>query len=272
MKVALTTYVAFGCCLSLGLACATERRSAASDTTSVKRADTLVGSQVQTRASSSARDEINSVAIKSPIPTLWQPAKEPQCPDSVDVFHCYALEVENPILTTTGPRVRRAGDTLRVNTNARTLTWIDSNMIGEGTARHFYEGTISARKGQKYAVVRHDLYEDNPYVLIDWVSGDTVSVPDRPVVSPDSNRIVVGAFSEDGRLELEVWNIGSGSPTREFAHEWDGAGPVAISWRGNSIIDFRLRQTSGGRESIPAPVPMVLMRERDSTWKLDSRR
>jgi hypothetical protein len=220
---------------------------------------------------SRAASGIDSVAVNAPIPVGFPPAKEPQCPDSVDVFECYALRVEKPILATTGIRVRRIGDTLRVTTNSKTLRWINSQMSGEGSARHFYEATIGVHGGKKYAVVRHDLYEDNPYVLIDWISGDTASVPDRPVVSPDSNRIVAGAFSEDGKLELEVWNIGSESPTREFAHEWDGAGPVSIAWRDNRTINFRLRQTSGGREVVPAPTPMVLTRE-DSTWRLATRR
>jgi hypothetical protein len=179
--------------------------------------------------------------------------------------------VEKPILAATGIRVRRTGDTLRVNTNARTLKWIDTEMIGEGAARHFYEGTITVPSGKKYAVVRHNLYEDIPYVLIDWISGDTLAVADRPVVSPDSSRIVAGEFSEDGRLELEVWNLALEAPKREYAHEWDGAGPVNITWRDNRTIDFRLRQTSGGRESVPTPFPMVLTYE-DSTWRLAARR
>jgi len=221
--------------------------------------------------SSRAASEINSLALNAPIPVGFPAAKDPQCPDSVDVFECYALQVEKPILATTGIRVRRIGDTLRVNTNARTLKWIDTEMIGEGAARHFYEGTITVPTGKKYAVVRHNLYEDIPYVLIDWISGDTLAVPDRPVVSPDSSRIVAGEFSEDGRLDLEVWNVALQPPKREFAHEWDGAGPVNIAWRDNRTIDFRLRQTSGGRESVPTPVPMVLTHE-DSTWRLATRR
>jgi len=196
----------------------------------------------------------------------------PQCANSVDVFDCFAVQVEKPILATTGIRVRRVGDTLRVNTNAGTLIWIDSKMIGEGSARHFYAGTISIPNGKNYAVVQHDLYEDSPYVLIDWDTGDTVRVPDRPVLSPDSSRLVAGEFSEDGRLELEVWNLGSVRPTREFAREWDSSGPVDIAWRDNRTIDFRLRRTSGGRESVPTPTPMVLTREQDSTWRLAPRR
>src|SRR5438045_5581339 len=109
------------------------------------------------------------------------------------------------MLATTGTRVRRIGDTLRVTANAQTLRWIDSNMSGEGFARHFYEGTIRVPSGKKYAVVRHDLYEDNPYVLIDWISGDTVSVTARQVVSPDYNRIVVSTFTADGTVAIVDW-------------------------------------------------------------------
>lgn len=268
----LSTYSAFGICLALTLACVTERPTPQSaNSTSVTIAATSTDSTSEIVDSSRAVSGIDSVAMNAPIPVGFPAAREPRCPDSVDVFECYALQVEKPILATTGIRVRRIGDTLRVTTNAKTLRWIDSKMSGEGFARHFYEGTISVPRGKKYAIVRHDLYEDNPYVLIDWISGDTVSVPDRPVVSPDSNRIVAGAFSEDGKLELEVWNIGFESPTREFAHEWDGAGPVNIAWRDNRTIDFRLRQSSGGREVVPTPTPMVLTHE-DSTWRLATRR
>jgi hypothetical protein len=269
----LSTYSAFGMCLALTLACVTERPTPHSaNSTSVTIAGTSTDSTSAIVDSSRVESEIDSLAVHAPIPVGYPAAKEPQCPDSVDVFECYALQVEKPILATTGIRVRRIGDTLRVNTNTRTLKWIDTEMIGEGAARHFYEGTITVPSGgKKYAVVRHNRYEDIPYVLIDWISGDTLSVPDRPVLSPDSNRIVAGAFSEDGKLELEVWNIASAPPTREFAHEWDGVGPVNIAWRDNRTIDFRLRQTSGGRESVPTPIPMVLTHE-DSTWRLATRR
>jgi hypothetical protein len=272
VTVGLSTYSAVEICLALTLGCVTDRpapQPASSTSATIAATSTRATSAIVD--SSRAASEIDSVALNAPIPVGFPAAKEPQCPDSVDVFECYALQVEKPILATTGFRVRRIGDTLRVNTNVKTLSWIDSEMSGEGFARHFYEGTISVPGGKKYAVVRHDLYEDNPYVLIDWLSGDTVSVPDRPVVSPDSSKIVAGEFSEDGRLELEVWNLALEPPKQEFAREWDGAGPVNIAWRDNRTIDFRLRQTSGGRKSVPTPTPMVLIHQ-DSTWRLAASR
>jgi hypothetical protein len=266
--VAPSTRSAFGICLVLALACATERQTpGAASSTSATIAAKGTDSTSAMVDSSRLEIEIDSLALRAPIPIGYPPAKEPRCPDSVDVFECYSLKVEKPILSTTGPRVRRTGDTLRINTNARTLRWINTEMTGEGAERHFYEGTITVLGGKKYAVVRHSRYEDIPYVLIDWISGDTLVVPDRPVVSPDFSRIVAGEFSEDGRLELEVWNLALEPPKREFAHEWDGAGPVNIAWRDNRPIDFRLRQTSGGRESVPTPSRMTLTRE-DSTWTL----
>lgn len=219
-------------------------------------------------ADSASVNSVDSLVMNAPIPATWPAEREPQCADDVDVFDCYALKVEKPLLARTGIRVRRSGDTLRLNTNDRSLVWIDSGMRGEGSARHFYAGTITTSPGKGYAVVRHALYEDSPYVLVDWASGDTTRVPDLPLVSPDSNRIVAGAFSEDGLLELEIWNLRSKAPTREFARKWDGAGPVNIAWRDNRTIDFALRQTSGGRDSVPAPTPMLLQREPDSTWRL----
>ncbi len=273
LKVRLVIHFVFGAWLALPVGCVEERRtSEQASSASVTSADTRADSQIAAPDPSRAPILVDSLAIRAPIPTVWPPPKVPQCADSVDVFDCFAVQVEKPTLATTGIRVNRVGDTLRVNTNARTLMWIDSKMIGEGSARHFYAGTISTPAGKRYAVVQHDLYEDSPYVLIDWVTGDTVRVPDRPVLSPDSNRIVAGEFSEDGRLEIEVWNLGSARPTREFAKEWDGTGPVDIVWRDNRTINFRLRQTSGGRESVPTPIPMVLTREQDSTWRLAPRR
>lgn len=194
------------------------------------------------------------------------------CADSVDVFDCFALQVEKAVLGTAGIRVRRFGDTLRVNTNARTLLWIDNTAAGEGFVRHFYTGTISVPNGKRYAVVEHDLYLDSPQVLVDWVTADTLSVPGRPILSPDATRIVAGAFGDDGRLELEVWNLASDQPQREFAKVWDWSGPVNIVWRDNRRIDFHLREISGGRDSVPAPTPMVLTRGQDLTWRLESRR
>jgi hypothetical protein len=249
-----------------------DRRAPELSDTSINDTATRLDSQIQTPHPARAPVLVDSPAIKTPIPTLWPRPKEPQCADSVDVFDCFALKVEKPILATTGIRVRRSGDTLRVNTNARTLLWIDDKMSGEGWARHFYAGTVSTSNEIKYAVVHHDLYEDSPYVLIDWVTADTLRVPGRPVVSPDSNRIVAGAFSEDGRLELEVWNLRAKPPTREFAHEWDTSGPVNIAWRDNRTIGFRLRQTSGGHKTVPAPTPMVLTHGQDSSWTLSTRR
>lgn len=272
LRVGSTSCFAFATCVALALACVKDTPvPEPANSTSVAATESGQDSGIRPD-SSRASNQIDSIAVKTPIPTVWPLAKEPQCADSVDVFDCYALQIEKPILATTGARVRRLGDTLRLNTNARTLEWTDSKMIGEGSDRHFYEGTISAPNGKRYAVVRHDQYEDSPHLLIDWISGDTLRVPDRPVLSPDSARIVAGIFSEDGRLELEVWNIGSESPTREFAQKFDGAGPVSISWRNNRTIDFRLRQTSGGRDSVPTPIPMMLTREQDSTWKLARRR
>jgi len=270
--VGLSTYSVLGIFLALTLACVSERPTPQSaDSASVRIAATSTYSNSAIVDSLRAGSEIDSVAVNAPIPVGFPAVKEPQCSDRDDVFECYALHVEKPILATAGIRVRRIGDTLRVTTKAKTLRWIDSQVSGEGFARHFYEGTISVPTGKKYAVVRHNLYEDNPYVLIDWLSGDTVSVPDRPVLSPDSTRIVAGAFSEDGKLELEIWNLRSESPRREFAHEWDGVGPVSIAWRDNLTIDFRLRQSSGGREVVPTPAPMVLTHD-GSTWRLSTRR
>src|SRR2546423_12272151 len=195
VTVGLSTSSPFGICVALTLCCVTGLPIRQPETsTSATIAATSTDSTSAIVDSSRARSEIDSLALNALIPIGFPAAKEPQCPDSVDVFECYALQVEKPILATTGLRVRRIGDTLRVNTNVKTLRWIDKEMSGEGFARHFYEGTISVPGGKKYAVVRHDLYEGSPYVLIDWLSGDTVSVPDRPVVSPASTRIVAGEF------------------------------------------------------------------------------
>ena len=251
---------ALGPVLALALAC--QKSTPASQV-----ADSAAASNTD---SPKALVEIDSVAIKAAIPTVWPAAKEPQCADNVDVFDCYARQIEEPVMASAGARVKRLGDTLRLTTNARTLTWIDNKTAGEGWGRHFYEGTITARNGKRYAVVRHDQYEGRPHLLIDWISSDTVRLPDRPVLSPDSARIASGTFSDDGRLELEIWNIQSEPTTREFRQEFEGAGPVNIAWRNSRTIDFQLAETSGGRDSVPPPIPMVLTRL-ESIWKLARR-
>src|SRR4051794_27229062 len=103
LSVGSTKCFAFGFCVALASGCVKEQRMPESaNGTSVAATGSRQDSGVQLLDSSGASKEVDSAAVKSLIPTVWQPAKEPQCADSVDVFDCYALQVEKPILATTG--------------------------------------------------------------------------------------------------------------------------------------------------------------------------
>jgi hypothetical protein len=111
-----------------------------------------------------------------------------------------------------------------------------------------YAGRIGGSSG---APALHVLdgrgYETIWVEMINALSGDSLIVAARPVISPDGARFSVDAMSLEGcegTTVLQVWRITGDRPVREFSVEpfncttAKGWGPSAIEWRSRDSISF----------------------------------
>lgn len=133
--------------------------------------------------------------------------------------------------------------------------------------------------GTRYAVVSRGYYEGGDYILANLVSGDTASVDQLPVLSPDRRHIVIASMDFEAGYHpnvLEVWQLGVGRPVRGFrmtTGEMDppsGWAPSNPRWVGADTIVFTQNVLIEDEVGRYLELPARLVRTADG-WALQTR-
>jgi hypothetical protein len=163
--------------------------------------------------------------------------------------------------------VIRFADTLQIRlAGAGVRKRIDRTPEEGGFRQYRYAGHIGGSSGGPAFHVLDARTHDRSWVeLISELTGDSLIVVARPVISPDGARFLVSATGIvetcDVGMVLQVWRITGDAPVREFNVEPfncginEGWGPSHVQWRSRDSISF-LRNT----------VPRDSTRWRNKDW------
>lgn len=133
-----------------------------------------------------------------------------------------------------------------------------------------------------YHVIDIQGYESGAVELINGVTGNSVTVADHPILSPDGSRFAVAAASYEtceGRTQLDVWRIAEPLPVREWTVEPFDCGrdtgwwPVDVRWRSADTVSFlrsALRADSLRRRGGESDATRAWLVRRAGVWALDS--
>ena len=163
--------------------------------------------------------------------------------------------------------VVRFVDTLQIRlAGAGVRKRIDQASDGGAFRQYRYAGHIGGSSGGPGFHVLDAHTHDRAWVeLINELTGDSLRVVARPVISPDGARFLVSATGIvetcDVGMVLQIWRITGDAPVREFNVEPfncginEGWGPSGVVWRSRDSISF-LRNT----------VPRDSTRWRNKDW------
>jgi hypothetical protein len=163
--------------------------------------------------------------------------------------------------------VVRFVDTLQIRlAGAGVRKRIDQTHEGGGFRQYRYAGHIGGSSGGPGFHVLDARVHDRAWVeLINELTGDSLIVVARPLISPDGARFLVSATGIvetcDVGMVLQIWRITGDAPVREFNVEPfncginEGWGPSKVEWRSRDSISF-LRNT----------VPRDSTRWRNKDW------
>jgi hypothetical protein len=150
--------------------------------------------------------------------------------------------------------VVRFVDTLQIRLAGAGVRKRIDQMPESGAFRQYrYAGHIGGSSGGPGFHVLDARAHDRAWVeLINELTGDSLVVVARPIISPDGARFLVSATGIvetcDVGMVLQIWRITGDAPVREFNVEpfncgiHEGWGPSGVEWRSRDSISF-LRNT-----------------------------
>ncbi len=160
-------------------------------------------------ASSSSQPARVAVAIDS-VPVSSSRPPVPICSDTN----------ETAALRCAQGAVERRGDTLVFrDAHGRHVVRVSNLVDGEQFLQFRYHGRMARPDGGHLHILDIHGYESGAVELIADDSGDSVTVPGYPILSPDGLRFATSAASYEtceGTTVLEVWRLVGGAPLREF--------------------------------------------------------
>jgi hypothetical protein len=170
----------------------------------------------------------------------------------------------------------RIADTLQILlSSGRVLRRVDRSLDSESMRTYRYAGRIGGSSGAPALHVLDGHSNDALWAeMINALTGDSLVVASRPLISPDGARFSVDAMSLEGcegTTVLQVWRITGDKPVRELGVEpFDcttnrGWGPSAVEWRSSDSISYL-------RNSLPRDSARRANHERDTTRALLVRR
>lgn len=162
--------------------------------------------------------------------------------------------------------VDRFGDTLQIRLAGAGVRKRVNTRSDQQFAAYRYAGRIGGSSGGPMFHVLEGRRPDFTWVeLINALSGDSLILAARPLISPDGARFVVddmGGFETcEAQTVLQVWRITGDSPVRELdlqpfhCANALGWGPSDVQWRSADTISF-LRNT----------VPRDSLRQAKKDW------
>jgi hypothetical protein len=174
----------------------------------------------------------------------------------------------------------RIADTLQILlSSGRVVKRVDNPQDGESYVRVRYAGRIGGSSGAPaFHVLDGYGYKNHWAEVTNALTGDSLLVATRPVISPDGARFSVSNMSFEtceAATVLQVWRITGDKPVREFDVEpfncrtYQGWGPTRLEWRSRDTISF-LRNTmprdSARRARNETDTTRILLVHRPTEW------
>lgn len=136
-------------------------------------------------------------------------------------------------------RVQGTDSMLSIRTGAGWVRFPQSDRPGDAYLRHFFAGQFPDRR---YAVVERQLYVGLDYILVDWRTGDTITVTGAPVPSPGGGHVAVYERDYDGsggEEVLEIWSYRGDRPRKQWScRSGYGYGPEDLRWEDDGSLHF----------------------------------
>jgi hypothetical protein len=185
---------------------------------------------------------------------------------------CFATDsTETAAMKCADGAASRIADTLQILlSSGRVMRRVDRTQDGESMRTYRYAGRIGGSSGAPAFHVLDGRSNDAFWAeMINALTGDSLVVASRPLISPDGARFSVDMSLEgcEGTTVLQVWRITGDKPVLEFGVEpFDcttnrGWGPSAVEWRSRDSISFL-------RNSFPRDSARRANHERDTTRAL----
>jgi hypothetical protein len=165
--------------------------------------------------------------------------------------------------------VTREGDTLRLETDVGTVTFVTRVNVGEGSARYYLAGHLRQARDDFY-LVRVFGHEGRGYRLVSKKTGQTVNLYGIPTFSPDGNRFVDVSLDLDAGYHpnlIVIYKFEDNEWVMEWRHIYEGRkGPADPVWLNNSAIVF-FEVTFNDVPTVPnfKKRPFTIERE-NNTW------
>lgn len=205
-----------------------------------------------------------------------RPAVDPAADWCRDTSETVALRCSSSVTT-------RNGDTLVLSTARQgRVVRVNHPADGENHSEFRFVGRLRGAGAAAFHVLDYQGYESGAVELVHEITGDSLMLASRPLLSPDGARFAVAADGFDtceGTVVLEVWSLDTSMPTREFGvHPFDcgrdiGWWPTDVAWRGADTLTFVRHgfEAMVARTGNPAMQtnPAMLVRS-PGGWALDS--
>lgn len=174
--------------------------------------------------------------------------------------------VELAALRSSGGTVSRRDFALRIELpQGKSVILKDDTTAGMRFINHRYTGYL--KKIRSHLIELHR-YEGGSYLLVDDSTGIKTRIPGVPVISPDGRRFVSTNFDIGAAYDpnlIEVWNVESRKPRKEFYLESERWSPSDAVWRDTVVLDFSQNFFFGGSLDSVRTVRARLIRK-GKTW------
>ena len=161
---------------------------------------------------------------------------------------CTGVRADRAVDTAALASAKSNGVTVRLD-DGRTIALVDSG-YEESIMIHRDHGRLPR---VPIHVVAREMWEAWDYLLVDLRTGDTISVPDAPVVSPSGRRLAVTSMDfENGYAPtvVEIWRIDPDSVRLEWREQSGESYPDNTGW-GASDVRWEDDSTARFTRAIP---------------------
>jgi hypothetical protein len=197
------------------------------------------------------RSAPRTTTVAPPPPPVATVVKREPVPIPLARDECFTTDTtETAAMKCAEGAASRIDDTLQILlSSGRVLRRVDRPQEDENYLRYRYAGRIGGSSGfPAFHLLDGRAYEAMWVEMINTLTGDSLDVMARPVISPDGARFIVHWM---GTLEtcehesiLQVWRITADKPVREIdvkpfrcgtGEAWS---PSAVEWRSRDSISF----------------------------------
>lgn len=188
------------------------------------------------------------------------------CPSSIKNSYECAQYLEQVVKKSGELKFTRNNGTLILPLRSGNKIYRNSGAIGNSQKY----SAVQYFKKTNHVVIHVQYWESSSYLLLNLQTGDEYVLAGNPVLSPNSERIVVARMDIDIGLNpnsIAVYRFTNGGLTKEYmyAPSW---GPSNLEWQGDTKISLRKNyfDTTGG--TVELKTRKVYLKLEGDKWRL----